>query len=85
MAWQGRKTPRSRALRSLLRAAVLPQSWLSASLRKGTDDKPGSEVVVKSLSAKRPRTALHNWLEGQELNWLFKAEKGIFKNRNSNC
>lgn len=31
----------------------------------------------------RPRAVTHNWLEGKELNWLFKPEKGFCENRNS--
>lgn len=38
---------------------------------------------MASLLRSRPKAVTHNWLEGQELNWLFKAEKGFCKNRNS--
>lgn len=38
---------------------------------------------MASLLRSRPRAVTHNWLEGKELNWLFKAEKSFRENRNS--
>jgi len=53
-------------------------------MRKDNSDKPVSEVVVNGLFAKKQAQAVtHNWLEGKELNWLFKPEKGFCENRNS--